>query len=240
VLYVGPLVATALHAHHAAQIMFAPGGLSVSDAKGTSVMRFAEIPPRARHGHGACEFAAVLFLDGDGAPSRRLERRATPDRERWMHPMLACSVPREPSPAEAQQFVAEITCALDLELHPAPHHPAVRRMCRLLAETDHASLAALSVQAGLSSRQMRHAFLRDVGLSMRGYVRWLRLRRAIEAIEAGASLTAAALEGGFADSAHFSRVFRSHFGISPTEGLGSVKWCALRPTARARHGRLAP
>jgi AraC-like DNA-binding protein len=227
VLYMGPLVATASHSHHATQIVFAPEGLTVADAKGTSVMPTAVIPPRTLHGHGACEHAALLFLDGDSMPSRRLERSMTPDRERWLRPMLDQHLPRDPTPAVARQLIAEITRALDLELGPAPRHPAVRRMCRLLAESDRASVAALSVRAGLSSRQMRHAFSRDVGLSIRGYVRWLRLQRAIEAIEAGADLTEAAMEAGFADGAHLSRVFRAHFGISPTEALSSVKWCVL-------------
>jgi AraC-like DNA-binding protein len=226
VLYVGPLVATALHAHHAAQVVLAPSGLDVADAEGSSVMSFAAIPPRTRHAHGACEHAAMLFLDGDGAPSRRLERSAARERERWARPALDHRIPRDPSPEAAQRLVAAITRALDLELYPSPRHPAVRRMCRLLAEGERASLAELSRRAGLSSRQMRHAFLRDVGLSMRGYLRWLRLRRSIGAIEAGGSLSAAAIEGGFADGAHLSRVFRSHFGVSPAQALGSVKWCA--------------
>jgi AraC-like DNA-binding protein len=227
VLYVGPLVATALHAHHAAQIVLAPAGLSVADAEGSSAMSFAAIPPRTLHGHGACEHAAMLFLDGDSAASRRLERSAARDREGWARPVLDRHIPRDPTPEAAQRLVAAITHALDLELHPAPRHPAVRRMCRLLAESDRASLAELSRRAGLSSRQMRHAFPRDVGLSIRGYLRWLRLRRSIGAIEAGGSLSAAAIEGGFADGAHLSRVFRSHFGISPTQALSSVKWCAV-------------
>ena len=227
VLYVGPLVATKRHSHHAAQVVVAPQGLAVADAKGSSVMHAAVIPPRTLHGHGACAHAAVLFLDGDGAPSRRLEHSATSDRDQWVRPMLAGRIPRHPDPAAAQRLVAEIMRALELELSHAVRHAAVRRMCRLLAATHGRSLAALALQAGLSPRQMRHAFARDVGLSMRGYVRWLRLRRAIEAIERGASLTAAAVEAGLADAAHLSRVFRAHFGITPMEALGSVKWRAL-------------
>jgi len=41
VLYVGPLVATDLHAHHAAQIVLAPSGVAVADAEGSSVTSFA-------------------------------------------------------------------------------------------------------------------------------------------------------------------------------------------------------
>lgn len=228
VLYVGPIVATALHAHHAAQIVLAPSGLAIADAQGSSVMSLAVIPPRTFHGHGACKDGALLFLDGDSSASRRLERTATPDRARWARPALVERIPRDPTPDIAQRFVASVTRALKLELHQKPRHPAVRRMCSLLAESERTSVATLSQQAGLSPRQMRHAFARDVGLTIGGYVRWVRLRRSIEAVEAGRSLTAAAIEGGFADGAHLSRVFRAHFGISPTQALGSVRWCTQR------------
>lgn len=227
VLYVGPLVATSLHAHHAAQILVAPSGVSVTDAEGSNVSSFAVIAPRTLHGHGACEHAAVLFLDGDSTASRRLERSAPLSHKRWSRTELEFRFPPNPDRDTARQLVAEIARALELDLRPAPRHPAVQRMCQLLDETQHPNLAALSLRAGLSARQMRHAFLRDVGLSLRAYLRWLRLRRSVEVIEAGGNLTTAAAEAGFADSAHLTRVFRAHFGISPTQALGSVTWCAL-------------
>jgi AraC-like DNA-binding protein len=100
-------------------------------------------------------------------------------------------------------------------------------MCAYLDGSDEVDLASLSHEAGLSPRQMRHAFARDVGLSMRAYLRWKRLRRAIAAVEEGASLSAAAASAGFADSAHLSRVFREQFGMTPTQGLSSITWRTL-------------
>jgi AraC-like DNA-binding protein len=100
-------------------------------------------------------------------------------------------------------------------------------MCAYLDGEGHVDLARLSHEAGLSPRQMRHIFTRDVGLPMRAYLRWKRLRRAIAAVEEGASLSTAAASAGFADSAHLSRVFREQFGITPTQGLSSIKWRTL-------------
>jgi AraC-like DNA-binding protein len=100
-------------------------------------------------------------------------------------------------------------------------------MCAYLDGSDHVDLAKLSHEAGLSPRQMRHAFARDVGLPMRAYLRWKRLRRAIVAVEEGASLSAAAASAGFADSAHLTRVFREQFGMTPSQGLTSVTWRTL-------------
>jgi len=227
-LYVGPLVATARHAHHAAQIVIAPQGLDIEDgADGRIRACTAAIPPRATHRHGACAHAAVLFLDGDDVASRELSRNAEPRCETWGRDPLDVSVPRDPSREKARALIAAILSAVDLRQPPKPRHPASRRMCAYLDGSDHVDLASLSHEAGLSPRQMRHTFARDVGLPMRAYLRWKRLRRAIGAVEEGASLSAAAASAGFADSAHLSRVFREQFGMTPTQGLSSISWRAL-------------
>jgi AraC-like DNA-binding protein len=228
VLYVGSLVASAHHAHHAAQLVIAPQGLDLEDgANGRVRAAAAVIPPRMRHGHGACAHAAVLFVDGDDLASRALARDAEPRCETWSRDTLAVSVPRNPTPEMARALMDTILSAVDLHRPPRPRHPASRRMCAYLDDSDDVSLAHLAREAGLSPRQMRHAFARDVGLPMRAYLRWKRLRRAIAAVEAGASLSAAAVSAGFADSAHLSRVFREQFGMTPTQGLSSVTWRTL-------------
>lgn len=227
-LYVGPLVATKRHAHHAAQVVIAPQGLDLEDgAHGRIRARAAVIPPRLPHGHGACAHAALLFLDGDDLASRALSRNAEPRCETWGRDTLEVTVPREPTPEQARALIDAILSALDLRQPPGARHPAARRMCAYLDGADSVDLARLSHEAGLSPRQMRHAFARDVGLPMRAYLRWKRLRRAIAAVEAGASLSAAAVSAGFADSAHLSRVFREQFGMTPSQGLSSVTWRAL-------------
>ncbi|WP_438027466.1 helix-turn-helix domain-containing protein [Sorangium sp. So ce233] len=227
-LYVGPLIATRRHAHHAAQIVMAPQGLYIEDGANRRIHAgTAVIPPRLAHGHSACAHAALLFLDGDDVASRALSRDAEPRCETWGRDTLEVSVPRDPAPEEARALMAAILSAVDLRQPPEPRHPAARRMCAYLDGSDQVDLASLSHEAGLSPRQMRHAFARDVGLPMRAYLRWKRLRRAIAAVEGGASLSAAAASAGFADSAHLSRVFREQFGMTPTQGLSSITWRTL-------------
>ncbi|MBJ6765777.1 helix-turn-helix transcriptional regulator [Myxococcaceae bacterium JPH2] len=227
-LYVGPLVATKRHAHHAAQIIVAPAGLDIEDgANGRIHACTAVIPPRLSHGHGACSHAAMLFLDGDDWVSRALARSAEPRCETWRRETLEVTIPRNPTPEQARTLIAAILASVELRLPPRPRHPAARKMCEYLDRADPVDLASLSREAGLSPRQMRHAFARDFGLPMRAYLRWKRLRRAIAAVEAGESLSAAAISAGFADSAHLSRVFREQFGMTPTQGLTSVTWRTL-------------
>ena len=69
--------------------------------------------------------------------------------------------------------------------------------------------------SGLSASRLRHLFVEQTGLPFRTYLLWLRLTRAVERFAAGASLTEAAHDAGFSDSAHLSRTFRRMFGVAP-------------------------
>jgi AraC-like DNA-binding protein len=76
------------------------------------------------------------------------------------------------------------------------------------------SLADAAELAGLSKARIRHLFVEQTGLPFRTYLLWLRLMKGLEAFAAGDSLTDAAHDAGFADSAHFSRTFRRMFGTT--------------------------
>ena len=65
----------------------------------------------------------------------------------------------------------------------------------------------------LSHSRARHLFAAQAGLPFKTFVLWLRLERAVALYALGSSLTEAAHEAGFADSAHFSRTFRRTFGL---------------------------
>jgi AraC-like DNA-binding protein len=67
--------------------------------------------------------------------------------------------------------------------------------------------------ACLSESRFSHLFVDQIGLPFRTYVLWRRLSSAVDRMASGASLTNAAHEAGFADSAHFSRTFLRMFGI---------------------------
>ncbi|MEJ0022042.1 MAG: helix-turn-helix domain-containing protein [Alphaproteobacteria bacterium] len=75
-------------------------------------------------------------------------------------------------------------------------------------------IAEAAKQVGLSNARASHLFVEQTGLAFRTYLLWLRLIRAVDRYSAGASLTDAAHEAGFSDSAHFSRTFRRMFGLS--------------------------
>lgn len=77
-------------------------------------------------------------------------------------------------------------------------------------------LRDISQDVGLSESRLAHLFSAQVGLAFRPYVRSLRVTRAIELAAQGHSLTEAAYEAGFADSAHLTRSCHVTIGIAPT------------------------
>jgi AraC-like DNA-binding protein len=82
--------------------------------------------------------------------------------------------------------------------------------------------AGIAHANALSLRSL-HALFEKSGESVSCYVRRRRLDRCREDLASpnGGSITAIAHRWGFNDSAHFSRVFRQHFGCTPSEARAS-------------------
>jgi AraC-like DNA-binding protein len=107
---------------------------------------------------------------------------------------------------------------LDAIAGHAESPPADPRMAAILAYIDERIYGAVSLPdaaraACLSPSRARHIFAAQTGLPFKTFVLWRRIEKAVALYAAGASLTEAAHEAGFADSAHFSRTFRRHFGL---------------------------
>jgi AraC-like DNA-binding protein len=75
----------------------------------------------------------------------------------------------------------------------------------------------LAASLGLSPRQLRRRFVREVGLSPKEFARARRVRRAfVEALrEMKSRWSQLSAEVGFADQAHLIREFREVFGVPP-------------------------
>jgi AraC-like DNA-binding protein len=77
------------------------------------------------------------------------------------------------------------------------------------------SIDQLAERVHLSPSRFAHLFKEQVGVPVRRYVLWQKMRRALDLAMAGDSLTTAALSAGFADSAHLSRTVRAIMGVAP-------------------------
>lgn len=106
-------------------------------------------------------------------------------------------------------------------------HPGVAKARELLNAryADRITLDELATAAGLSKFHLVRSFTQECGLAPHAYQ---NLRRVVDAklrIERGESIKEAATSTGFADQAHFSRVFKRIVGVPP--GAWSK---AVRPT----------
>jgi AraC-like DNA-binding protein len=229
-LYVGALIASSRHKHHAGQVIWAPDGLVVEDANGSRrLVTTHVVPPDTFHSHGATAAAAVLWVDREDL---RWDRalKAPMDLCRALAPTMSARLDGSLAPDDAREVARALLDAVapaDSSEALAPGHPAVKRMCALLdttASQRDISVTQLAQRSGLSMRQLRQRFTEQLGIGPRAYRRWRRLRRAFAAVERGATLTVAAMDAGFADGAHFSRVFQSQFGMPPSQALSSVRF----------------
>ncbi|UQA54917.1 helix-turn-helix transcriptional regulator [Polyangium aurulentum] len=237
-VYAGPVGSTQPHAHHAFQVVLAleqtmllgPGG------EEPAPVSLAIIPPDAPHAiHVPCPFVLLVFIDPDGAAGRRLRELGVPHtpaaawRQIAEARLLDLALCEPQTWAEADSLAAEIVERLAPgAARPRPMHPAITRVLRCLPDLldGPVRLEELAALAGISAGRLSHLFTETVGIPLRPYVRWLRLQRAAQSLERGASITATAHAAGFADAAHLNRVFRRMFGIAPSDIVGWAEWIA--------------
>jgi len=83
------------------------------------------------------------------------------------------------------------------------------------------SSGELAAAARLSESRFLHLFPDELGTSLRRYRLWVRLIHAGTAIAAGDNLTTAAMKAGFASPSHLADRFKTTFGLSATQLLGT-------------------
>ncbi len=122
---------------------------------------------------------------------------------------------RDALAAIAQRWLAE--CLPGLRREP-PEHPRVAAALALVdhAEAEPGNYAHLARRVHLSPSRFAHLFREFAGCTVREYLLWRRLLRALTRLEGGHSITDAAHDAGFADGAHLCRSFRRVFGAMPS------------------------
>jgi AraC-like DNA-binding protein len=236
-LYAGPVGPTLAHAHHAFQLVL-PLESSIRLQGATDIHALdctaAVIPPDTSHLiERGTTAALMLYVDPDTLAGRRL-RACMPHElgaSAWAQAGAALStvscraIPSTWEPAEAMANLM-LAALVESEAPPRAVHPAVARIVRLLPELldGDVRIEALAAHVGLSASRLAHAFRAAIGIPLRPYILWLRLQRAVTAIQSGMTLTEAAHEAGFADGAHLTRSFRRMFGIAPSDVVGWAEW----------------
>lgn len=110
----------------------------------------------------------------------------------------------------------------ELAATPSPQDDLLHRIDDYIDEhlSDHELDPTQIARAHYISVRHLHALFSDRGTTVSTAVRSRRLERCYDALvnpaNANRSVSAIAMAHGFVDAAHFSRSFRSHFGVSPS------------------------
>lgn len=218
-----------LHAHHAIQITcLLAGRQTLSWEEGSSAASVVAVGADARHRLELEGRGAILFADPESATGRAIAARFFASRP--VVPLAAGTLDADNEALDrawadnvSEDALRSIGRAMLGRLADAAPPPALPdpRVSQILAELerrleDARGIADCAGGIHLSESRLRHLFAEQTGLPFKSYILWRRLGRAVEHYAGGASLTEAAHEAGFADSAHFSRTFRRTFGLPAT------------------------
>jgi len=75
---------------------------------------------------------------------------------------------------------------------------------------------AIAKDVGLSPSRLRHAFSEQVGVSMRSFRAWKRLRNAIHVSLQKSNIMELAMAAGYADATHLCHTVKLYFGEQPS------------------------
>jgi AraC-like DNA-binding protein len=84
------------------------------------------------------------------------------------------------------------------------------------------SLALLAEHASVGRYQVIRDFRQVLHMSPGDYLRYVRLKNARQLLRNGATLIEAAMDAGYSDQSHFSRVFKRVFGYTPSHYLSAI------------------
>jgi AraC-like DNA-binding protein len=213
------------HTHHAVQITISlDGGFVIRTPESSASGPVVAVAADARHVFAATGTAAFLFIEPESPAGRAIAQRLFANSclvEIELSSLTSCIAALRgcfEADGAASDLVAigrDILANVAAEQRMPLPDRRVRAMIDFVqANLDGTlSLDTTAASACLSPSRARHLFAAETGLSFKAFVLWQRLQRAVERYAAGYTLTEAAHEAGFADSAHLSRTFRKTFGI---------------------------
>lgn len=216
---------TAFHSHHAIQITLSLGGRFELRTNDCSVAGDAVVAPDVEHLFEANGHIAVLFVEPESKAGQAIARSILEGaalrsvRAEKIADLVAqleqasrkLSVSERELEGIGRSLIERLAGVESVNLPDARVRKIIDHVAMRLDGT--VSLSSAAKIVGLSPSRARHLFVEQTGLPFRSYLLWLRITKAVAIMATGSTLTDAAHEAGFADSAHFSRTFRRMFGI---------------------------
>jgi AraC-like DNA-binding protein len=232
-MYIGRFPNNAEHRHHVLQIQF---GLCTSfrlKADGAShEYRAAIIGPNVPHQvDDYDEWQLMLHIDPENMAAKQLSKAylgKCPFKKidfsvvKPLLPEISTYVDCIRSCRDAKKLFDHIVSALlSSPIEPSPMDHRIKAALKILRRLPVKKISTKSIAAAvcLSESRFTHLFRHQMGIPVRRYLLWLRLRDAVEQVLNGMSFTYAAHHAGFSDSAHLSRTFKQMSGMTLTDYL---------------------
>jgi AraC-like DNA-binding protein len=241
-LFLGRLDDASPHAHHALQVAVSISSTFVLETPDkTFESRSVVIAPDQIHRFRGADDHAILLLDTESTIARQIQAAMCKESEvtEFDFSLLRPSI---------EQIGASIEKPLDCDRMKALCQQMLSRLAgqssqsfpldaRIEKALDFAKVQpelkapveAIAQAVGLSEGRLVHLFKEQVGIPIRRYLLWLRLVHASGNLFENVSLTTAAHNAGFADSAHFTRTFRKMFGVTPSELFKNSRFVQVIP-----------
>jgi AraC family transcriptional regulator len=220
---------TKAHSHHAIQITFQlEGSFEIRSESRFLSGPIVAVASDTSHALRASGAAALLFIEPESAVGRALSTkifRQSPIAslkgklaKSFLDDLKRCLVEGH-TPEDMLRLGQKIVADLSKVAGSTFSDQRVRAMLDYARNNleDSITLPTAAKHINLSESRARHLFVAYTGLPFKTYMLWLRLERAVQLYAGGSSLTQAAHNAGFADSAHFSRTFRRTFGLTAAE-----------------------
>jgi AraC-like DNA-binding protein len=216
------------HRHHALQLTVSlSGSLMLATEHAALTAPAIAVATDARHRFEADGLMVFVFVEPESRAGRALHAALfaeAPLAALDLAPLLPALDPLRATFQAGLRSEALLRAGEAALAALAPAEPAALPDPRVLKIIDQAALdpdlpldsAAAAAGVYLSPSRLRHLFVEHTGLAFKTYVLWLRLVRALQVYAEGRNLTEAAHAAGFADSAHFSRIFKRTFGLPAT------------------------
>ncbi|MBZ2168277.1 helix-turn-helix domain-containing protein [Marinobacter sp. F4216] len=143
-------------------------------------------------------------------------------RERQLRELLIRMLEEEPDEVISYQRLESVINLKDENYPEVDSRVAI--VVDLIRESvaENRSVEELAQAVNLSVPRLVQLFRQQVGVPIRRYRQWHRLFVTAINVAGGCSLTEAAIQAGFTDSAHFSHTFRTTLGLRPSDVLGAL------------------
>lgn len=169
------------------------------------------VRPGLQHRLHATPGVLLMLVEPQSAPARFILDRLGSNGAGPMPDLFPDDLPRVRDLRRIAETVMQIggggACHLD---------PRLARALAFLGQVPlKGAISAAAEEAGLSQSRLRTLANEGLGVPLSKWLLWAAVRRAGTALVEGASLADAAVAGGFADQAHYTRTLRNLMGVTP-------------------------